>query len=84
MEEHVADDGGRDSRGLQGGRYGRAEVLVVRREVAFEEPDHEEGDSLRLVLGRDELARELVAVLEVVRDGRMDAPIDGLEAVVPP
>src|SRR5207245_851429 len=43
-----------------------------------------EGGSVRLVLGRDELARELVAVLEVVRDGRVDAPIDGFETVVPP
>ena len=61
-----------------------AEVRPVQPEIPFEEPDHQEGDRRGLVLGRDELARDRVPVLEVVRDRRVDAAVYGLEAVVPP
>ena len=78
--EHVDGEAGpREGRGDRG-----AEVRAMQFHVAFQEPDHQEGDRLRLVLGRDELSRERVSVLEVVRDGRMDPTVDGLEPVVPP
>src|SRR5207247_3472766 len=52
----------------------RSDREAVRAEVALDEADREEGDALRLILRREELAGERVAVLEVVRDGRMGAP----------
>ena len=83
-EKGGPDRGDGQARGLQSGGDGRSEVLVVQPEVGVQETNDEDRDSRRLVLGRDELARDLVAVLEVVGDRRVDSTVDRLEPVVPP
>src|SRR5207247_4048750 len=83
-EQGGPDRGDGQARGLQSRGDRGSEVLVVQPEVGVQEANHEYRDSRRLVLGRDELARDLVAVLEVVGDRRVDSAVDRLEPVVPP